>query len=151
MPFPTAAGPAGNATTGKTAKLYVKVGSAPTVSDIIPDLSDLNFAINGQTINTEVYGSSAWVRSDKTSLSATLSFGTLAYGNNSVVAPIITAAKAAGGSAKALFVLELPDGGYWSGQVVLSAVTNDLPIGGAFKYQFSGAVDGEPAYQAPGA
>jgi hypothetical protein len=150
MALPTVTSPGTDTTTGRNAKLYLKIGTtSPTASDEIPDLSELSFTVNGQAVNTEIYGSSVWSRSDKTGLSGQLNFKTVAFGNNTVVAPVIAAGLASGTSAKGLFIYEHADGGYFYGQVSVTVVTPEDPIGGAAAYAFQCSSDGQISYQAP--
>jgi hypothetical protein len=150
MALPTVTSPGTSVTTGRNAKVYIKVGTtSPTATDLVPDITELSLTINGQAVNMEIYGSSVWSRSDKTGLSGQLNFKTVAFGNNTVVAPLITAALASGTSAKALFILENADGSYFSGQVSITVVTPENPVGGAFAYAFQCSSDGAIAYQAP--
>lgn len=150
MSFPVPVSPATNTTTGTLAELFVRVGAAPAnPTHRIPELNEFDFTVNGETISTSTYGSNPWSRTDKTGLNASLSFSTLAFGNNSVVAPLITAANTTGGGAKALFVVKLPDGAYFHGQIVIVSVSPAIPKNGAFEYRFTCTADGTVTYQAP--
>lgn len=143
MALPTPTAPTVTLESGNDTKIYLKSGSAPTVSERVPVVGEINYQPQGSVESVPIHGDNGWDRSVKNGLSATVTFRTMAPDSNAVVAEILTAADSVGSAAQLLGIIELPDGRYYSGAFIVNQAVPVTPTRGVFAYDVTLTSDGD--------
>lgn len=140
--LPTATAPTETIYSGNDTKIYLKAETSPTESEQVPTVGEINYSPAGSVEQIPLQGDSGSDRAVKNGINGTITFVTKAPKSNSVVAEILAAADAVGPAANMLCILELPDGRYYAGQVVVNQAVPQTPTRGSFGYSVTVTTDG---------
>lgn len=141
--LPTATAPTDTLNSGNDTKLYLKAGASPTSAEQVPVVGDINFQPSGQVESVPIQGDDGWDRAVKNGMGGTLTFRTMAPGDDTVVAEILTAADSVGPAAQLLGILELPDGRLYAGAFIVNQAVPVTPTRGTFAYDVTLTADGK--------
>ncbi len=149
MPLPTVTANSVDIFAGNKTKLYLKQGASPAAGDLVPTTTSIEFSPSAQSEEITVYDNTGSSYTVKTGTSYQLNFETIAGDDNTMVKGINAAAQATGKDAEMLFILELPDGGYRYGTLVVESSKPMTPVRGAQRYQISARTSGPVSRQTP--